>query len=231
MLPYAKALAEAFEKEQRNVMIVCEGGGSTAGLLALKNKAIDIAMDSRGQTVTDDNENTKSYLVGRDGVAIVVHRTNPLADLSLDQVRDIFEGRLTNWRELGWSGGTISVVNREPGSKTRDGLEKMALEGLPVKERAEPVRSAAEMLQAVSGDPRAVGYLALWDLKQSVKALSIEGVAMNRHTILSGRYPLARSFHFVVHDEAGKFTARFVEFSLGAEGQAILEKEGLVRVR
>lgn len=231
ILPYAEALAEAFEKEHRNITIVCEGGGSTAGLLALDNKAIDIATSSRGLTVEEDNEYTKSYMIGRDGVAIVVHATNPLADFSLEQIGGIFTGQIRNWKELGWSGGPISVVNREQGSKTRDGLEKMALEGMPVRELGDPARSADEVFRAVSGNPRAVGYLALRDLKQGVKALRIEGVAMTRSTILSGRYPMARSLYFVIRDDAEKSAVQFVEFSLGAKGQAILENEGLVRVR
>jgi phosphate transport system substrate-binding protein len=198
---YTVALAEEFMRENKGMSIYCDSGGSTPGLIAVKNGAIDIATMSRDLQTDEDDEYIKNYLIGKDGVGIIVHPSNPLTNLTIEQTRDIFSGAVDNWSTFGGSNSDIIVIGRNSDSTTFKGLDEILLKGARFTESAAITGSAAEMVKAVASNPDAIGFLALKDLNGSVKAVDINGIQMNRTTILTDRYPISRSFYFVVYDK------------------------------
>ncbi|MEA4847342.1 MAG: phosphate ABC transporter substrate-binding protein [Clostridiaceae bacterium] len=198
---YTLALAEEFIKGNKGTSIYCESGGSTPGLIAVKNGAIDIAVMSRDLEDDEDDKYIKNYLIGKDGLGIIVHPSNPVANLTVEQVRDIFSGAIDNWSIFGGSDSNIIVVGRNPDSTTYKGLADIVLKGAKFKENAIIADSAEKMLDEVISNPDAIGFLALKDLDDNVKVLDINGVHISRETILTDRYPISRSFYFTVYDK------------------------------
>jgi phosphate transport system substrate-binding protein len=197
---YTKALAEAYMEEKGNTKIICESGGSKPGLIAVKNGSIDIASMSRDLEDEEDDAFTKNYLIGKDAVGMVVHPSNPVENLTMDQILGIISGEINDWNQVGGEDRPIQVITREPESTTWKGLNEIVLKGADVADSAIVAKSARQMAAAVAGDPEAFGFLALSDLQNSVKLLKVGNVPMSRTTILTDRYPLSRSFYYVVYD-------------------------------
>lgn len=238
-----KKLSEGFMKANPGVTVVPEGGGSYAGLIAVRRGAINIAVLSRDMADNMDDDRVKGYLTAKDGIAIVVHPSNTVRTLTVAQVRDIFSGRIKDWSRVGGKKGPITVIGRLPGSTSREGFETMVLCGFEVRRDAREAPSAEAMNRSVSAAPGAIGYVSTHTRQPGIKYLEIEGVPVSRQTILSGRYPLSRSLYFVIaqhdpddegdldaHRERVQWTRRFIAYSQSREGQAILEKEGLYPV-
>jgi phosphate transport system substrate-binding protein len=232
---YTQVLAEEYIKKHPNVTIDHIGGGSTPGLLALKKGAIDLATMSRTLKWTEEDEYTRQYLIGKNGVAIGVHLSNPVKNLTKNQVYQIMSGKITNWSEVGGNNAEIQVLGRAKGSTTRIMIEDLVMQGAPFTETLKSFTSADELRTALEGNPNAIGILGLQDSKDTIKRVTIEGVDMTPSTILSNRYPLTRSFYFVWHSEPGAAEAEkhkldFLNFVRSEEGQKIIEKRGGVRV-
>jgi phosphate transport system substrate-binding protein len=203
VLQYTQLLADEFMKQNDGVRIISEGGGSTPGLIAVKNEAIDIASMSRDLESNEDDDYTNNYLIGKDGVGIVVNPANPVLNLSIQQVRDIFSGKISSWRQISNSGGKIKVICRPSESTTLKGLNEIVMKGEQFAADATIADSAEDLAKDVAIDPNAIGFLALKDVKTNIKLLKINGIELTRTTILSDRYPLTRSFYFVLYDKPG----------------------------
>lgn len=197
---YTQALAEAYMEERGNAKVICESGGSKPGLIAVKNGSIDIASMSRDLDDDEDDMFTKNYLIGKDAVGMVVHPSNPVENLTMDQILGIISGEIDDWSQVGGEARPIQVITREPESTTWKGLNEMVLKGADMADGAMVVNSARQMAAAVAGAPDAIGFLALSDLQNSVKLLQVDNVPLSRTTILTDRYPLSRSFYYVVYD-------------------------------
>jgi phosphate transport system substrate-binding protein len=227
---YMDALVKGFVAHNATVSVVSEGGGSTAAIVALKHGAIDIADVSRTVTAKEDDVYLRDYLVARDGIAIIVNPANPVNDLTSQQLAQIFRGDTVSWGKVGGSKEPIALIDRGAGSQLRRSLEDLVLGGEEVAAPAKVASSSAEMLDAVQSRPTAIGYVTLRKLEPGVKALRIDGVEMSRPTMLSGRYPLARSFYLVVHMKSSPVAERFIEFVLSKQGQDLFAADGLLEV-
>lgn len=226
MVFYDHVLGEAFEKHHRRLKVEVSGGNSIAGLVAVGRGAIDIAAISRDLVPREYRADLMVTAIGRDGLVVVVNKSNPLSDLSRDQLREIFLGGLTQWPG---SGHPLHVISREADSGSLQSFEELALGGEAVTATARRVTGPEEMIAAVAGDPDAIGFVGLHGLSPEVKALSVGGVAMTEATILSSRYPLTRPLNLVTEIDAEGPARDFVDFALGPEGQALIEKSGAVR--
>lgn len=231
MLPLTKLLAEGFMKRHPGILVAFSGGGSTPGLIAVKRGAIDIAALSRPLSRAEDDASTRAYLVAKDGIAVVVHPENPLRDLGVAPIRDAFEGIVGRWEDLGAGEGDIHLYHRAEGSTTRKGFEALVLDHADVSEAVRMVGEAADMAAAVAADPLGIGYLALKDVTPAVAVLAISGISMGRETVLSGRYPLSRPFYYATHGHQKEPTRLFLDYAQSAEGQALLERAEMIRVR
>lgn len=221
-LPYAAKLADAFAKAHPSVDVVVEAGGTVPGLLALGRGAIDVALASRELAPTEDDKLTRSHLVARDAIGLVVNPANPLTGLTRKEAFAILhEGK-----------APLHLYRRKPDAATQKAVDKLVLDHATMAAGAIVVESGAAMREKIAADPDGFGFLALHDVTPAVKVLAIDGVPLSRATILSARYPFTRSFFCVAHGSPeGSAAERFLAFALGREGQSLFESLGLIAVR
>jgi phosphate transport system substrate-binding protein len=223
---YSSLFKKEFAEKYKNTTVVIQEGDTTPGILALRNGAIDLAIASRDLNENEDDKTTKSYLVTKDAIHIIVHPTNPIGDLTPAQLKSIFTGKVDNWKQLGGNDMPLTLISADKTLDTYASLNDLVMDGEDVAAEATTKGSGKEIIEAVAGAKQAIGFVATKDLNQTVKALKLNKVEANRYTIYSGGYPLTRSLYFVVKSDPSELTQKFVDFFLSKEGQAILEKEG-----
>ncbi len=203
VMRYASALGDGFTKAQDVVSVVCEGGGSTPGVVAVKNQAIDVAVTSRELTDGEDDDYTQSYLIARDAAGIYVNGSNGIENLTADQLRAVFAGEVRNWNQLGGADLPIRVIVAGTDSPSAMALNKLLLGGTPVREDASVQADDSKVLNAVARDSGAIGCALFPAAPQDARALNVDGVPLSRETVLTDRYPLSRSTYLVVHNLLG----------------------------
>jgi len=228
--PFAEMLAERYAKDHPGEFVEVQGGGSTAGLQAAENELANIGMCSRSLTATESPVFT-SILIARDGLALVVNRDNPMVNLSVEQLRALFAGRVTNWHEVGGKNGPIRPITREEGSGTRESFVRLVMGRERISGRALTQESNGAVKELVKGDPAAIGYMSLGLVDKELKALAVDRVDATVENVLAGRYNLVRPLLFVTKGEANPAARKFIDFVLSPKGQTLLATEGLVRVR
>ena len=226
--PYAEVLAEEYHILYPGAAEVdVQGGGSATGIMAVRSGVADIGMSSRA--LHDDEKDLWSKVIAKDGLAIIVNPANPVAGLTLEQVRDIYAAKITDWSEVGGPAAKIDVVTREEGSGTRDAFkEKVMGKEAGITPRAIVQASNGAVRQVVSSDPHAIGFISLGLVDTTVKALSLDGVTASRENILNGSYGLYRPFLFVLSAPPEGKAKDFIDFVMSSEGQRILEQNGLI---
>jgi phosphate transport system substrate-binding protein len=227
---YLDPLVQAFAAKNANASVVCEGGGAAAGVIALKRQAIDIAMITRDLAPDEDDDNLRDFLVARDGVAIVASKANPVAGLTSKQLADIASGAVTSWKDVGGRDERITFVDRPRTSHLRKSFVDLVLGGEEPMRTAVLAASNDEMAAILKANAGAVGYVSYHSAAADLKVLPINGVEMNRATMLSGRYPLTRSFYLAVYVKPGRLAESFVSFAMSKEGQSLLVDKGLLAV-
>jgi len=227
--PFAGLLAEENMLHHPKSHIYVQGGGSTAGIEAVRTHAAHIGMSSR--SLMAEEKNLYTVTIAKDAIAIIVHPENPITDLSLPQIRQVFAGKIRNWSEIGGHLRPIVLVTREEGSGTREAFQKMVMEKEEINLEALVQDSNGAIRQVVGSDPNAIGYISLGLVNQTVKALKISGVEPNLKNIFYGHYRLVRPFLFVFNGKPEGEANSFLEFVLSPEAQELLQKEGLVTIR
>lgn len=227
--PLAEELAHAF-MEKNDARVEVSGGGSGAGVRAAQTGTADIGMASRA--LKDDETGIRPITIAIDGIAVVANPDNEVSDLTVEQVRDIFSGKITNWKEAGGADAEIVVVNREEGSGTRDAFSEIVLGDESFAADAIIQNSTGAVREAVSQDASAIGYISLGGLNDSVKPLRINGAEPTEENIKQDKYPIVRPLNFLVSEseEINKTAQAFIDFILSDEGQAIAADLGFVTV-
>ena len=229
MQRYIANIIAAFAKREPTINVVSDAGGAAAGIIALKRGAIDVALLARDLTNDEDDPQIRNYLVAKDGLAIIVSPANPVSNLTMDQLRQVYQEKIVSWKALGGPDAKIEILTREPTAKVQRSLRDLILRGDEMP-HGRQVNSRQMMMSAVKSSPNALGFVSLRGLTEDVKDLTIDGVAMSRLTILSGRYPLSRSFYVVLYGLSTPTADKLVSFTLSAEGQAIFAEDGLIPV-
>jgi len=227
--PYVEVLAEEYTHRYPEEHIDVQGGGTSAGIQAVESGTAVIGMCSRH--LMENEMHLWSIEIAKDGLAIIVHPDNPVNSLTLDQIRGIYSGQITNWSELGGSDSKIHVITREEGSGTRSAYEELVMDSHRIDPRSIVQDSNGAVRQIVSGDRFSIGFISLGlvDIgEKPVKALQIGDVAPTRDNVVNGRYALFRSFLFVAKEEPTGVAMRFIEFVRSPEGQRLLAAEGLI---
>lgn len=227
--PFAELLAEEYMIRHPQSHIYVQGGGSSAGIEAVRTKAAHIGMSSRSLIGTE--KSLYAVTIARDAIAVIVHPKNPITDLPIIKVREIFSGRIKNWKELGGWDKAIILVTREEGSGTREAFQKLLMGEEEIALEALVQDSNGAIRQVVAGDPNAIGYISLGLVNERVKALRISGTDPNLENIENGRYHLVRPFLFVFNEEPSGEARFFLDFVLSPEAQKLLAREGLVPAR
>ena len=226
VMPFTEKLAEHFMLDHPEFVIDVQGGGSTAGIQAVVNNTVNIGMSSRD--LSDKEKTLNTITICHDGIAMIVHPQNSVRSLTLQQIKDIFNGRIKNWRELGGVDRRIDAVTREEGSGTRSAFEELVMKGKAIDDSIMVQDSNGSVKEVVATDPYAMGYISLGLVDQKVLSVTIDEVVPSIKSIKSGRYKIVRPFLYVTNGELDTYAKEFVDFILSKDGQKILIKEGLV---
>jgi len=225
--PLAEELAEAFIAIHPDVKIDVQGGGSSVGVKSAAQGTADIGAASRAIKDSEKEEypNLKIYPIAIDGIAIVVHPDVTVGDLTVEQVRDIFAGTITNWSEVGGEDKMIIVVSREEGSGTRGAFEDLVMDEASILETAILQSSNGAVRTTVSTTPDSIAYLSFGYLDASVKALKIAGVEATTANVLAGSYPISRPLNLLTDGEPQGLVKAWLDWILGPDGQAIVAQD------
>ena len=232
--PLAEKLAEAFMTENTGIRIDVQGGGSSVGVKAAGQGTSDIGMASREIKESELAEFPKLNVVviARDGIAIVANADVTVSDLTVEQVRDIFSGKITNWKDLGGEDQNIIVVSREEGSGTRGAFEEMVMgEDALIAATAILQPSNGSIRTTVSTTPYSVGYLSFGYLDETVKKISIGGVAPTEPNAADGTYPIVRPLNMLTNGEPTGAVKAFLDFILSDAGQKLVIEDGYIPVK
>ncbi|MDI9438161.1 MAG: phosphate ABC transporter substrate-binding protein [Euryarchaeota archaeon] len=228
--PVAEALAQEYMKAHPRVKITVQGGGSGLGIRSVSQDIVAIGTSSME---LNDNEGgkLKEYVIGKEGIVVAVNLKNPVDVISKDDLRAIFTGNISNWKELGGPDAPINVVVREDGSGTRKTFDDLVLKKTDKVKSDAIVQISTESIKlVVEQDPNAIGYISLAHMSPNVKAVKVDGVYPSMETILGGTYELHRPFLFLTKGEAKGAVKEFLEWCLSPEGQKIVENEKIVPV-
>ena len=222
-------LGEAFtEKEGINVTYNPTGSGS--GIQAVSEGRCDIGLSSRALK-DDEKAALTETVVALDGIAMIVNPENPVSDLTVEQIADIYTGKITNWSEVGGNDAEIVLIGREAGSGTRDGFESIT-ETKDACQYRQELTSTGDVITTVSQNPNAIGYASLAAIKDSVKALTVNGVAPTEATVKDGTYLVQRPFVLVTKEGAAlsETAQKFFDFATSADAASIISAAGAVPV-
>ena len=229
VLPVAQAAAEEYMNQHSNADIQVSGGGSGVGATSVIGGTADIGMLSRDLKASEKEGNTlKEFVVGKDGIALVGHPSNTASDLSLEQVKAIYQGTITNWKEVGGADSEIVLIGRDSSSGTREFFTEFILDKEDAAKEMQELNSNGAVAQAVSITPGAIGYVSLEYVDDSLKAFSIGGVAPTVDNVISGIYEINRPLLMITSGEPEGLAADYLAFILSEEGQQILKDSGFI---
>lgn len=229
----ANALSEAFMEEYPDVTVTAEFVGSGAGIEAVTNGTADIGNSSRSLKDEEKAAGVVENIVAIDGIAVCVDPANEVADLTKEQLTNIYNGTVTNWKEVGGADEPIIVIGREAGSGTRGAFEEL-VDLKDACKYANELDSTGAVIAKVASTPGAIGYASLDALDDSVKALSLEGVEATAENIKAGNYFLSRPFVMATKGEISEqndLVQAWFDFVLGDEGQQVASEIGLITVK
>ena len=224
------ALTEGFAEVEPGVTVSYDPTGSGAGITGATDKTLDIGLSSRA--LKDDEKNdVDGTTVALDGIAIIVNKDSKVADLTVDQLKQMFTGEITNWKDVGGDDGEIVLVGREAGSGTRDGFESI----VDVKDSckyAQELTATGAVISAVEANPLAIGYASLSAVGDTVKMVTVGGVECSEETVKDGSYEVQRPFVFVTNKSVAlsEQAQAFFDFATSADAADLIRTAGAVPV-
>jgi phosphate transport system substrate-binding protein len=234
VLPVAQGALEAYMKLNPGVQISLSGGGSGEGVKALIDKTTDIANSSREikkeEVELAETKGVKPvvHVVAYDAIIPVVNPANKVANLSIDQLGQIYQGKITNWKEVGGADLKIIVISRDTSSGTFETWDHFVMKKAKVTPKAQMLASSGAIVTAVAKNKYAIGYLGIGYVNKTLKPLLVNGIKGSAETALSKQYPLSRELYMYTNGEPTGEVAKFIAFVKSAEGQKIVAKEGFV---
>lgn len=225
------ALGESFMEANSGTTFTYNPTGSGSGIQAVSEGRCDIGLSSRALKDDEKASGLKETTLALDGIAIIVNPQNPVQDLTLEQIAKIYTGEITNWKDVGGSDAEIVRIGREAGSGTRDGFESITDTKDACQYRQE-LTSTGDVIATVSQNPNAIGYASLAAIKDSVKALTVNGVAPTEATVKDGTYLVQRPFVLVTKESAAlsETAQKFFDFATSADAASIISAAGAVPV-
>lgn len=229
--PLAHELGVVFKVLHPGVVLDIAAGGSVVGIQAVHEGTVDIGMASR-DLKPEEAEGLGQYQVAADVIAVVVHDTNSVENLTLSQLKGIYLGEITNWQQVGGGDLPIVAVVRAKSSGTRGAFDKIVLEKqAPAAPEMQEAVTAGDMAVAVANDTAAIGYVGFGHLAPGLKLLAIDGVLPSEETAQDGSYRLVRPLLFLTGPLTQPLAQEFISFAQSPEGQQIVEDSGWVPVK
>ena len=223
------ALSEAFMEANSKVTVTYNPTGSSAGIQAVQEGRCDISLSSRALKDEEKASGLKETILAYDGIAIIVNPANPVEDLTLEQIADIYTGKITNWSELGGSDSEIVLIGREAGSGTRSGFEEI-VEVKDLCQYRQELSSTGDVIATVAQNPGAIGYASLASVKDTVKAVKVGGVAPSEETVKDGSYAIQRPFVLVTKEGVtlSETAQAFFDYAVSKDANAVVIAAGVV---
>ena len=243
MLPFVQVAAERFMTAHPDMQISISGGGSGNGIKALIDNTTDIANASRA-IKKGEVEKAKAKgvepvetVVAMDCIVPIVHRENPVKNLTLAQIKDVYTGKIENWKDVGGDDAPIVVVGRDSSSGTYGTWQEMVVEKgdaegtkSRVTAKAQMAASSGAMLSMIAGNKYAVGYDGIGYVNDTVKAVEVEGVGASLESAKNGKYPLSRGLYMYTNGQPKDGVKSFIDYLLSADGQKIVQDTGFIPV-
>ncbi|CEI71689.1 phosphate ABC transporter substrate-binding protein [Romboutsia hominis] len=231
--PAIEVLSKDFQSKNEGVSIEVQQLGSSAGIKNAIDGTSQIGMASRDLKDEEKQAGLKEAEIALDAIAVVTNKSNEVKDLSIEQIKDIYTGKINNWKEVGGKDAPIVVVSREDGSGTRGAFEEIVgFEADELTQDAQISDGSGNIKSTVEGNENAIGYISSSYVDDKVKQLTVEGQELTVENVKDKKYPLARPFLLVSKEE--NITEKgneFIEFILSEEGQKIVEGEGLISIK
>lgn len=224
-------LSEAYMEEHGDIKVTYNPTGSGSGIQAAAEGRCDIGLASR-DLKGEETADLQGTVVAIDGIGIIVHPDNPVADLTIEQIGDIYTGKIANWKDIGGSDAAIVCIGREAASGTRDGFEEVT--GTKDNCRySQELTSTGDVVQTVSGNPNAIGYASVASVNDTVKMVSVEGTAPTVENIQSGAYKVQRNFVLVTRKDAPLSEAAqdFFDYATSPQADSLIIEAGAVPVK
>lgn len=224
-------LSEAYMEENGDVKVTYNPTGSSSGIQAVSEGRCDIGLASR-DLKDEETADLQGTVVAIDGIGIIVNPDNPVKDLTIEQIGQIYTGKIANWKELGGKDAPIVCVGREAASGTRDGFEEVT--GTKDKcKYSQELTSTGDVVQTVSGNPNAIGYASVASVNETVKVVSVEGVTPSTETIQDGKYKVQRNFVLVTKKDASLSEAAqgFFDFATSEQADSLITEAGAVPIK
>ena len=224
------ALTEGFAEVEPGVTVSYDPTGSGAGITGATDKTLDIGLSSRALK-DDEKADVEGTTIALDGIAIIVNNASKVEDLTVDQLKQMFTGEITNWSEVGGDDGEIVLIGREAGSGTRDGFESI----VDVKDSckyAQELTATGAVISAVEANPLAIGYASLSAVGDTVKMVTVGGVECSEETVKDGSYEVQRPFVFVTNKSVtlSEQAQAFFDFAVSADAADLIRTAGAVPV-
>ncbi|HQC62295.1 MAG TPA: phosphate ABC transporter substrate-binding protein [Candidatus Marinimicrobia bacterium] len=237
VLPIAQLAAEEFMIANPDVTISVQGGGSGVGIASLIDKTCDIATSSRAmkdeeiKNAVAKGVNPVAHIVAMDGIAVILHPSNKIKNLTVEQIRKIYTGKISNWKEVGGEDKKIVVLSRDTASGTFEAFSKLALNDEKVRKDALMNASNQAIATTVEKTPGAIGYVGIGYISSKVKAVTVENVTCTKKNILTKTYPLSRPLFMYTNGKPKGVVKDFIDFILSEEGQELVETAGYVGLK
>ena len=226
---FAQKLAEQYMTTHPEVNVTVQGGGSSLGIRSALSGAAQIGMADLVQ-LPPEAAPLKSVVAARDGIAMVLNPANKVDALTTDQVRDIFCGKIDNWKTVGGADHVIAVISREAGSGTRSSFEQI-VGNVKLSGDALIQNSNGTILETVANDPNAIGYLSHGMVNAKIKPVPVDGVVCTEENIMAGTYKLVRPVFLMTQANASPACKAFLAYILSEEGQELIHKNGLIKAK
>ncbi len=224
--PFIEQVADNYMREHPGIAIIVQGGGSTAGIQATFNRICNIGTSSRH--LIGDEKRLKQILIAMDGVAVIVHPSNPVDNLTVEQIRGIFTGKIRNWKDVGGKDEIIIPVTREEGSGTRGSFEELIMEGEEISDRCLVQDSNGSVREIIATTPNGIGYISAGLVDEREKAIAIDGIKPTPENLISHHYKFCRPFLLLLLEEPKGEVKKFIDYVLSPKGQKILAGNGLI---
>ena len=223
------ALSEAFMEANSKVTVTYNPTGSGTGIQAVQEGRCDIGLSSRALKDEEKASGLQETVLAYDGIAMIVNPANPVEDLTLEQIADIYTGKITNWSELGGSDSEIVLIGREAGSGTRSGFEEI-VEVKDLCQYRQELSSTGDVIATVAQNPGAIGYASLASIKDTVKAVKVGGVTPSEETVKDGTYAIQRPFVLVTKEGVtlSETAQAFFNYAVSKDANAVVIAAGVV---
>jgi phosphate transport system substrate-binding protein len=234
VLPIAQLAAEIFMDSHKDITISIRGGGSGVGIAQLLSGNIDIADASREikpeelQIANQKGKNITGTIIALDGIAVIVNKQNPISEIDINTLKDIYTGKINNWKIIGGLDRPIVVISRDMASGTFEVFKSKVLKGEKTFQNSLMLVSNKEIAGTVAQTPGAIGYVGIGFLTDEIKALKIDKIMPSAETVKNNTYKLARSLYMYTDSSSKQATKTFIDFVLSAQGQKIVQEAGYV---